>query len=134
MRRKNSLWILFTLLPLLSQSQNTTYNNNVDPLGLGLSVIAMAVVFLVLMMLYLVFKNFSGIFIRAEKKKTATEITTRNTDAPSDEEMAAIVLAIHLYVIELQEHEDLTLTIKKVSRTYSPWNSKIYGVGVLNKN
>jgi len=44
----------------------------------------------------------------------------------SDEEAAAIALAIHMYKIELHDMESLTITLKKVSRIYSPWSSKIY--------
>ena len=44
----------------------------------------------------------------------------------SDEEAAAIALAIHMYKIEMHDMESLTITLKKVSRIYSPWSSKIY--------
>jgi len=43
-----------------------------------------------------------------------------------DEEAAAIALAIHMYKIEIHDMESLTITLKKVSRIYSPWSSKIY--------
>jgi hypothetical protein len=51
--------------------------------------------------------------------------TTMNGDV-SDEEAAAIALAIHMYKIEIHDMESLTITLKKVSRIYSPWSSKIY--------
>ena len=41
---------------------------------------------------------------------------------------AAIASAIHLYGEELHDIENTVLTINKVSRTYSPWNSKIHGL------
>ncbi|HEY3371928.1 MAG TPA: hypothetical protein VGK10_13820 [Prolixibacteraceae bacterium] len=44
----------------------------------------------------------------------------------TDEEAAAIALAIHMYKIEMHDMESLTITLKKVSRIYSPWSSKIY--------
>jgi hypothetical protein len=44
----------------------------------------------------------------------------------SDEEAAAIALAIHMYKVEMHDKESLTITLKKVSRIYSPWSSKIY--------
>lgn len=50
------------------------------------------------------------------------------------EEAAAISMALHLYVNELHDEENRILTIKKISRRYSPWNSKIYSVtNGLNK-
>ena len=44
----------------------------------------------------------------------------------AEEEAAAIALAIHMYKRELHDIESLTITLKKVSRIYSPWSSKIY--------
>ena len=46
----------------------------------------------------------------------------------SAETYAAISMAIHLFMVENEAHdfEDTVLTINKVSRTYSPWSSKIY--------
>ncbi|MEN8118208.1 MAG: OadG family protein [Bacteroidota bacterium] len=41
---------------------------------------------------------------------------------------AAISLALHLYFNELHDEESNVVTIKKVRKAYSPWNSKIYGV------
>jgi len=46
---------------------------------------------------------------------------------------AAIAAAVHLYRSELHDFEDTVLTMKKVSRTYSPWSSKIYGLRNLNQ-
>jgi len=37
-------------------------------------------------------------------------------------------MAIHLYYSEIHDKESEILTIDKVSRTYSPWSSKIYGL------
>ena len=37
-------------------------------------------------------------------------------------------MAIHLYYAEIHDKEDAVLTINKISRTYSPWSSKIYGL------
>lgn len=59
-----------------------------------------------------------------ENKKNSSPLPAE----PSQEEIAAIGLAMQLYIKELQEHETLTLTIQQVSRIYSPWSSKIYGV------
>jgi hypothetical protein len=44
----------------------------------------------------------------------------------AEEEAAAIALAIHMYKREIHDMESLTITLKKVSRVYSPWSSKIY--------
>jgi hypothetical protein len=44
------------------------------------------------------------------------------------ETTAAISMALHLYLSEIHDEESGVLTIKKVSKTYSPWSSKIYAV------
>lgn len=44
---------------------------------------------------------------------------------------AAISTALHLYKNEFHDFENTVLTINKVSKTYSPWSSKLYG---LSKN
>ena len=56
--------------------------------------------------------------------QTASPSTTKSEVA--DEEAAAIALAIHMYKREMHDIESLTNTLKKVSRIYSPWSSKIY--------
>lgn len=49
----------------------------------------------------------------------------KNSDV-AEEKAAAIALAIHMYKREIHDMESLTITLKKVSRVYSPWSSKIY--------
>ncbi len=46
----------------------------------------------------------------------------------SGEVSAAIGTAIHLYFSEMHDDENTVLTIKKISKRYSPWSSKIYNV------
>ncbi|MHC1706306.1 MAG: OadG family protein [Bacteroidales bacterium] len=133
MTRKFLLWLSYLLFPLAGICQPES-SQNLDPLGIGMSVIAMTVVFTVLIMLYLLFKNMAGIFLRSEKKQAKRALQAQSTEGPTKEEVAAISLAINMYIRDMQEHEDMTLTIAKVSRSYSPWNSKIYGVGVITRN
>ncbi|MBN2746309.1 MAG: OadG family protein [Bacteroidales bacterium] len=44
------------------------------------------------------------------------------------ETAAAIAMALHFYFGELHETESGKITIKRVSKNYSPWSSKIYSV------
>jgi len=46
----------------------------------------------------------------------------------SGEENAAIAAALYLFFSELHDEEKYVMTIRKVSKTYSPWSSKIYGI------
>lgn len=105
-----------------------------DPYGVGMAVIAMSVVFAALILLYIVFKNtkriyginFKKLFRRESRKEIIVESATEVEI--SGEVNAAIAMAIHMYISELHDHEEAVLTIRKVSRTYSPWSSKIYGL------
>lgn len=57
------------------------------------------------------------------------------TGSMSGEETAAIAMALHLYLDELHDQESGVLTIKRISRAYSPWSSKIYAVrNQFNRN
>ena len=39
-----------------------------------------------------------------------------------------IYAALYLFFSELHDEEKYVMTIRKVSKTYSPWSSKIYGI------
>ncbi len=59
--------------------------------------------------------------------------TTGTGVAITGEINAAIAMTLHLYASELHDAENTVLTINKVSRTYSPWSSKIYGLNRYSK-
>ena len=52
----------------------------------------------------------------------------------SGEINAAIAMALSMYVSQTHDFENTTITLKKVSRPYSPWSSKIYGLRNNPKN
>ena len=50
----------------------------------------------------------------------------------SDEELtAAIVTALKLYKSAVHDRESEILTINRITRAYSPWNSKIHGLTIV---
>lgn len=103
-----------------------------DPYGIGMTLVAMSVVFLSLIILYVTFKNIAKLFAYDFKSKTQKTISSGETQDKKSEETlelgAAIAIALHLYQNELHDHENTLLTIKKVNGNYSPWSSKIYGM------
>jgi hypothetical protein len=103
-----------------------------DPYGIGMALVAMTVVFIALVLLYLIFKNtrrIYGINLRKIFKKDEKIIPVIHEEHDiAGEVNAAIAMALHLYQSEYHDHEETVLTIKKVTRTYSPWSSKIYGL------
>jgi len=44
------------------------------------------------------------------------------------EENAAISTALFLFFSEMHDEEKYVMTIRKVSKIYSPWSSKFYGI------
>jgi Na+-transporting methylmalonyl-CoA/oxaloacetate decarboxylase gamma subunit len=105
-----------------------------DPYGIGMTIIAMFVVFAALAILFIIYKNMGRMFIRHAAKsssaktgdeKAASAAKTSDVEI-SGEVNAAIAMALYLYQSDLHDHENTVLTIHKVSKTYSPWSSKIY--------
>lgn len=103
-----------------------------DPFGIGMTMIAMMVVFSALAILFIIYKNLGRFFIMrgaASKKSKTGEVKAQIVHSQAEmsgEVNAAIALSLHLYQSELHDYENTVLTIQKVSRTYSPWSSKIY--------
>ena len=107
----------------------------VDPIGIFLTLTAMAVTFLSLIVLYVIFKQVGKFHIKkkSENAKEATKTVSNSAKADtsgqvSAETYAAISMAIHLYKLDNEAHdfETTILTINKESKSYSPWSSKIY--------
>lgn len=102
----------------------------VDPKGIGMTIIAMGVVFSALIVLFLFFK-LMGWSINRNSGSTSTTTSTvepKHTKGVSGEVNAAIAMALYMYRNQLHDHENTVVTINQVSRTYSPWSSKIYGM------
>ncbi len=105
-----------------------------DPLGLGMTLIAMLVVFSALALLAIIFKNTGRFFIgrnTTEQNKTqissGSKVVVKTDDEGiSGEVNAAIAMSLYLFESESHDFENTVLTIHKVSRNYSPWSSKIY--------
>ena len=106
-----------------------------DPTGIWLTLTAMSVTFLALAILFLVFKQIGKFHIRKKSenaveavKDVANKEKADTSGQVSAETYAAISMAIHMFMVENEAHdfEETVLTINKVSRTYSPWSSKIY--------
>ena len=105
-----------------------------DADGFGMAIIAMSVVFIVLILLYVSFKIVGNIAVKLGKRNAMkaigitdkVEAKEKNLGSHSGEEAAAIAMALHEFMNDAHDVEDMILTINKVKRTYSPWSSKIY--------
>jgi glutaconyl-CoA/methylmalonyl-CoA decarboxylase subunit delta len=91
-------------------------------------VIVVAVIFL----LYKLFTVSIPAFIKSiRKKKQGDEISVskgmNNPEAEGDVN-AAIAMALYLHFNEIHDEESNVITIQRISKTYSPWSSKIYNM------
>ncbi len=109
-----------------------------DPWGGAITIIAMVIVISALVVLSLLFLGFGKIseaIIQKNKRQTAkapagmTEEEHHAVD--SGEAIAAIAAALSEHFGEGHDIEDTILTIRRMKRAYSPWNSKIYNLRVM---
>ncbi len=117
-----------------------TFNfSNIDEYALLITIVGCVVVFIALAVLVLVIGRIAilqNLFIRIKMRKTNNESKpVEQIPAPSlsADENAAICTALYLFFTEMHDEEKYVMTVKKVSRTYSPWSSKIYGVMNFSK-
>lgn len=105
-----------------------------DPVGIGMAISAMSVVFLGLILLYICFKlnGKAAIKLRKRNAMIAHNITDKQEakekklgEAPG-EVIAAISMALHEAQGADHDVEETILTISRVKRSYSPWSLKIY--------
>lgn len=136
----NGKWA--TLSKVTPSTNNVTLDSNEkienfqrnDSLGIGMTVTAMAVVFLGLMVLFLVFKQIGNAAIKASKRNAEKAAAAEggkisaNAGQESGEIFAAIATALYEMSDDNHDIESTVLTIRKVQRSYSPWSSKLYSL------
>ena len=106
-----------------------------DPFGVGMAIMAMAIVFSGLLLLYLMFRLIGQITVFVKKCNAMRvhgisdkeEAKEKGLGRESGEVYAAIAMALYQH-LEVHDVEDTILTINKVKKAYSPWNSKIYSL------
>lgn len=117
-----------------------------DPYGAILAMVSMSIVFGTLILLFLVFNNIGRMF-RNRAANKSIDATGKSDDAvvaksegarskvhtQTGEEMAAIAAAVHFYNLDNADDADAKMTITRISKRYSPWSSKIYGLNNLNR-
>ncbi|MCL1821209.1 MAG: OadG family protein [Prolixibacteraceae bacterium] len=99
------------------------------------SLIGLVVVFVGLVLLIFAFNFTAYLSVRSSKKRMERQNTTTSKPvssiSPSEipaSEIAAISMALHLYFNDTHDEESNIITIKRIERRYSPWNSKLYGM------
>ena len=130
-------WVLFS--KVTPNTNNLTLDTNEkienfqqnDSWGIGMTIVAMSVVFIGLILLFLLFKYAGKFAIRISKIKAFKAGATHIGEKEFIDEGAVLAaIATALFEVEEDDHdiESTVLTIQKVTRRYSPWSSKIYGL------
>lgn len=107
--------------------------NSIMTEGVGIAIIGYMIVFSALVLLYFIFTYLAKGLIwqtkhKLQKSNKLQEKELKEEDVVvSGEVAAAISMAIFL-CRDLHDNESDIITINRVSKTYSPWNSKIYGM------
>lgn len=94
------------------------------------------IVFFALVLLFLVFNNLPKLLkmnlrsrLQERRKRSGKpELTEEELMDTPGEVNAAISTALYMYFNELHDEESNIITMDKISKRYSPWSSKIYGL------
>lgn len=120
----------------MTQQEKKEYAQKNDSFGGGITVIAMVIVVLALAVLSILFGIFGKISAKLLTKKkieatgAAASDDNSNANSPdSGEVIAAISMALAEH-LDGKGHdiERTILTLRRMKRAYSPWNSKIYNI------
>ena len=94
-------------------------------------------VFFVLVLMIGVMKVMGYFFTHQRKVKSVAptgEVEYEEHAISDNEIVAAIIVALKMYKSDLHDRESEMLTINRITRAYSPWNSKIHGLTQLPKH
>lgn len=97
--------------------------------GLVITVVGYCIVFSALVILYFFFNTFSKILNTKLKNRLRKEGKPELAELPeiTGEETAAISIALYL-IKELHDEESNVITIKNISKSYSPWSDRSQGL------
>ncbi len=86
------------------------------------ALIGFSLVIVMLVVLVYVMKGYGSLFKMHRQKAPEAKVHM------SDEVVVAIATALKLYESDLHDRESEIITINRIARAYSPWNSKLYGL------
>lgn len=112
-----------------------------DPVGIGMSIIAMSAVFCGLILLYLSFKITGKIAVSMSKRKNMNKTENKAAESTptqsvsstplgkgANEDIVAITMALHEHLGGVHDVENMVLTFNEVGPSHSPWSLKIFGL------
>ncbi|MBR9974294.1 MAG: OadG family protein [Bacteroidetes bacterium] len=96
--------------------------------GVMISIVGIIIVFAALTIITLLIRVLKLIGQPKKPSAPAEDSGKPVKNGVSGEVVAAIALALQTHLFELHDDERTVVTIKRVSRPYSPWSSKLYGM------
>ncbi len=100
-----------------------------------LALVGYVIVFVALIALYFVFNYIPVLLTFITRRELKRKLRKKGIKEGVIEDItitgevgAAISTALHLFFNEMHDEEKTVLTIRKISKNYSPWSSKIYNV------
>ncbi len=105
-----------------------------DSLAWTIVTVGLSIVFLSLLIIYLFFRYALTFILNfrfrvfARKKGIDPAVAGTAKTMMSGEVNAAIAMALYFYYEEFHDVESGVVTIKRVSKNYSPWSSKLYSM------
>jgi len=112
------------------QEVNISFSN-LTSAEIVVTVLGYTIVFIALLVLYLFISSFSKVLqsnLKKRRKKKESNKNEQDEDVITGEIAAAISTALYLNFEEAHDVENTIITIKKIQRAYSPWNSKFHGL------
>lgn len=116
----------------LQKAKNAAEN---DKYGGAITIIAMMIVLsalVILSVLFFCFGKISTAFQKSRKRKAhgveAHNAEEHHDELDSGETIAAIAMALAEHTGQGHDIQDTILTIRRMRKAYSPWNSKIYNL------
>ncbi|MBI9034255.1 MAG: OadG family protein [Bacteroidales bacterium] len=102
----------------------------VDVFAWTVVVVGYSVVFFALILLYFIYSSMPKVLnaMNKTKRKKEGKEECKACEDITGEVNAAISMALFMYFNELHDEESGEVTIKEVSKRYSPWSSKLYGM------
>ncbi len=117
--------MIFTLADIQISTENINQHS------ILIAAVGYIIVFSALVALYFVFHNLPKIIhlkIRKRFREEGKEMPDEASLSVSGEVSAAITMALYLHMNDFHDNESNMITIKRASKNYSPWSSKIYSM------
>ena len=102
--------------------------SNISGANITIAIVGYVIVFIALVLLYFVYNTIPkliNIKVRRKLKKEGKCEECGDLHIGGDVN-AAISMALYLYFNEIHDEESDVITIKRISKQYTPWSSKIY--------